>query len=363
MLIDKLGNLKTIFSKSNVTYDLCADDVKDAINDSKAIIKKMAVPNPPFMEFAGTNILSIKWGFLHVPGLSQQVELQYISSKVFSPHRESSSETDGPRQPKKPKETQWNLLVTRSWCSENFDSYIFNELLPGTGFYFRLRIWSHEGWSPYSEISPLMKTFAAKPSQPGAPIIAVSMSTCMQLRWSRACANGSKIKWYILRARTADGECGEVYRGPLNSYLVMSLRSETEYSFEVAAENDMGISDYSDLAIGVTSSMKAATTNADSPQMMAAMKCKEAWTECWDPKSEQYFYFNSLSGTRQLVRPEVMDDETEGKEGAADDGPIEEVDVKKATEIAFRKKRFRLLKAIHLHSVQHKKKTEPSPGP
>lgn len=368
VLIDKFGNVKTIFSKTNVTYDLCADDIKDALASSKSLVKKLIAPNPPFLELAGTNILSMKWDFVFPPGLSQQVELQYISANLVTGLRSSiSPETDGPRLVKRPRESQWQLLVTRSWCAENFDSFIFNDLPPGTGFYFRIRTWSHEGWSPYSEMSSLMRTFATRPSQPGAPIIAVSMATCMQLRWSRASANGSKIKWYILRAQSEGGDYEEVYRGPLNSYLVMSLRSDFEYTFDVAAENEMGLSEFSPVASGQTTSMKDAGSSIDSPQMIAAMKCREAWSECWDPRTEQYFYFNSLTGVRQLSRPAVMDVEdgsTSTKVGDVEVkvGAVEEIDVKKQADMTFRRKRFRLLKSIHQHSATLRRKHDSDPS-
>jgi hypothetical protein len=32
----------------------------------------------------------------------------------------------------------------------------------------------------------------------------------------------------------------------------------------------------------------------------------DAWSECWDPKTQKYFYFNRVSGTRQLKCPEVL---------------------------------------------------------
>ena len=354
-----------------ITLDICADDIKDAITTCKLPSKKLVPPNPPFLKFAGSNTLSIKWEFIYPPGLSQQVELQYLSSKVFSHIRPAPTETsDIPRQPKRPKESQWQSLVTRSWSLESFDSYLFENLPPGVGYYFRIRIWSHEGWSQYSEMSELFRTFASRPSQPGAPVIAVSMPSCLQLRWARGNANGSPIKGYILRGKIVGDESKyeEVYNGPSTSYLVMGLKSESQYSFQVAAENDIGISDYSVIASGRTSTVSAAVFSTNSPNVLAAMKCKEAWSECWDPRSEQYFYFNSLTGIRQADKPEILldikEDLVENERGGSGDDAetkhvpiiIEEIDPKKEADIIFRKKRFRLLKNIHQYTALLRRK-------
>ena len=373
VIINKLGNLKAIFSKSNTTYDIPADDIKDAMATCKLVAKKIIAPTPPSLEHAGSNILSLKWEFIFPPGLSQQVELQYLSSKLFSPIRSGHSDsTDIPKQPKKPKESQWQLLVTRSWSLENFDSYTFHDLLPGVGFYFRIRIYSHEGWSPYSEISELFKTVASRPSQPGPPFIAVSMPSCLQLRWTRANSNGSPIKGYLLRAKLIGNEqenqYDEIYKGPLTSHLAMGLKSESQYSFEVAAENDIGLSEYSLISLGMTSTLRSISYCTNTPQSLAAMNCKAAWSECWDLKAEEYFYFNSLTGIKQTEKPEILHeiiadsiengiekngDSTESKSTGK---IIEEIDPKKEADITFRRKRYRLLKNVHQYTALLRKK-------
>jgi hypothetical protein len=360
VLIDKLGNVKAIFIKSNINYEVCYHDLKDAIVSSGKIKKEIQiVPAPPFLEFAGINVMQIRWSLIHPAGLSQRVELQFVSALVFTTDIISSSkivETFAARKGsmKKPKESQWQVLSTRNWAFDSFDSFTMENLQPGTGYYFRLKIWSHEGWSPFSNMSALCSTQASIPSQPSAPIIAVLMPTCAQLRWTKVNANGSQIKWYILRGKGMEGEeFEEIYRGPLNSYLVMSLRSEFGYSFEVAAENEIGISAFSPMVTGTTLSMKSSRTNLESPQIMAAMNCREAWSECWDPKGEKYFYFNSLLGISQISIPDAMTDSTEDKTNSSAKVPI--IDEKKDREIAFRKKRFRLLKSIHVHSAIQKK--------
>ena len=329
--------------------------------NSGSAAKTPLKPKSPYLLIVGTNLLSIGWDFQYCPGLSQQVEVQYVSSSLFSPHKISCDQEENNDSPvsaaKGPRESLWQSLVTRSWCSEDFDNYTLDNLSPGAGFYFRVRIWSHEGWSLYSEISSLLQTVATCPSVPSDPLIAVSMPTCMQLRWSKVLSNGSDIKWYILRMRNGENVLTEAYRGPLNSYLVMGLLPESEYSFDVAAENGIGLSEFSPSSMGTTPAVRTVDYSIESPQSIAAMKCKEAWSECWDPNTEQYFYFNSLTGTRQLACPDVLNEQNTDVIGTIEskESSTTTESLKRTIEMNFRKKRFRLLKAIH-HDIQVKVK-------
>lgn len=357
VLIDKDGNINALFSESSISYFVSTCNIKAAMTISESLGKNLSQPKSPYLLLVGTNTLSIGWDFPYCPGLSQQVEVYFVSSSLFSPHKLLCSVEgkecvlDAPVRG--PRESLWQLLVTRSWCSENFNNYTLENLSPGTGFYFRVRVWSHEGWSQFSEMSPLLHTIATSPSVPSDPLIAVSMSTCMQLRWSKVSANGSDIKWYILRMRRDDDIFIEVYRGMQNSYLVMGLTPESHYSFDVAAENGIGLSGFSLPSTGTTPAVKSVDYNIDSPQTIAAMNCKEAWSECWDPNTEQYFYFNSLTGTRQLACPDVLSNQSSDVIGTNEkkELPSTVEDSKRTADINFRKKRFRLLKAIH-HNLQ-----------
>lgn len=105
--------------------------------------------------------------------------------------------------------------------------------------------------------------------------------------------------------------------------------------------------------------------------MKSALECREAWTECWDPQSEQYFFFNSITGTRQLERPMVLrgrqaatttSEEQGAEETTADDELKEEIDEKKEKEISFRRKRFRLITAVHRVGEQQKQKRPGNPS-
>jgi Fibronectin type III domain len=240
------------------------------------------------------------------------VEVQYLDGSKFTPKNaervpEQQTTTSSMRYlydyPKKPKESNWKFLVIRYWEYGSMENFVFERIPPGSSYYFRLRVVSHEGFSDFSEASAKMTTLASVPSQPIPPVVVVAMPDCMQLRWSRPRANGSKIKNYILRVRAMNEEFREVYRGTAMAFLVMSLKPDTAYSFDVAAENGVGISEFSEMASAKTSVMKEVDESLRSPEMQAALLCREAWTECWDPQLEQYFYYNLITGTRQLEKP------------------------------------------------------------
>jgi hypothetical protein len=92
------------------------------------------------------------------------------------------------------------------------------------------------------------------------------------------------------------------------------------------------------------------------------MKCKEAWSECWDPKTEQYFYFNNIIQVRQLDRPEVLNDnlsssnELSNLEGLS---PIErKISMDLQHEKEFRLKRYKLMRSLHKLNGYSKLKTQ-----
>jgi hypothetical protein len=44
----------------------------------------------------------------------------------------------------------------------------------------------------------------------------------------------------------------------------------------------------------------------NAEEVSNAKKCKNAWKQYWDPKTEQFFYFNRIIGMRQLKKPFVL---------------------------------------------------------
>ena len=298
VLIDKKGNVKIVFAKSGLSYDLSSVDVEKALAGARSSSRKLLVPSAPVCEYAGSTTLVLRWELLYPAGITNKAELQFVDAAKFTPKGAEPSKlaldgnNDGARDgfvtfAKKPKEGDWQYCAVRSYEARAIDMHEYDNLLPGKSFFFRLRLWTHEGYSGWSEPSKVISTLAGPPSQPFPPVVVVSMPTCMQVRWTPSHANGSKVTAYVLRGKGAgDSEFSDLYHGPLLSHLVMNLHPDSAYSFQVAAVNSVGISEFSELGSGKTVAVKVALS-PESAAMRAALECREAWTECWDPQSEQ----------------------------------------------------------------------------
>lgn len=267
VLIDKNGDIKIVFAKSGLSYDVTATDVARAVASAKSSNRQLLVPSPPYLEYAGANVLLLRWDLPFPPGITTKVEVQFIDATKFTPKgAEPLSKTDqenmGARDgfvvcTKKPREGDWQYASVRCYEVRSVDSFEYDHLRPGKSFYFRIRLWTHEGFSAFSEPSKIMSTLAGPPAQPVAPVVVVSMPTCMQLRWSPPLSNGAKISLYILRGKgVGDTEYRELYSGSLTSYLVMSLHPDSAYTFQVAAVNSIGTSEFSEMGSGTTVAVK-----------------------------------------------------------------------------------------------------------
>ena len=267
VLIDKKGDVKIVFAKSGLSYDLTAADVAKAMASAISSSRQLLVPSPPFLEFAGANVLLLRWDLPFPPGITMKAEVQFIDASKFTPKgaeplSKSDQENMGARDgfmtsTRKPRESDWQYAAVRCYELRSIDSFEYDHLRAGKSFYFRIRLWTHEGFTAFSEPSKVMSTLAGPPTQPLPPVVVVSMPTCMQLRWSPPLSNGSKISAYILRGKGAgDTEYRDLYSGALTSHLVMSLHPDSAYSFQVAAVNSIGTSEFSELGSGTTSAVK-----------------------------------------------------------------------------------------------------------
>jgi hypothetical protein len=298
VLIDKAGNVKIVFAKSGLSYDLTSGDVEKAVAGARSSSRKLLMPSAPVCEYAGATTLVLRWDLPYPAGITNKAELQFVDAAKFTPKGAEPSKValdnnhDGARDgfvtfTRKPKEGDWQYCAVRSYESHPIDTHEYDHLRPGKSFFFRLRLWTHEGYTQWSEPSKAISTLAGPPSQPLPPVVVVSMATCMQVRWTPSNANGSKVNAYVLRGKGAgDSEFSDLYHGPLLSHLVMNLHPDSAYSFQVAAMNSIGISEFSELGSGKTVAVKV-TLSPESAVMRAALECREAWTECWDPQSEQ----------------------------------------------------------------------------
>uniref|UniRef100_A0A8C6LI94 Fibronectin type-III domain-containing protein 3A n=1 Tax=Nothobranchius furzeri TaxID=105023 RepID=A0A8C6LI94_NOTFU len=98
--------------------------------------------------------------------------------------------------------------------------------------------------SPSEAVS--FTTLSCEPDPPGPPRKSSGTKNSLTLQWKAPCDNGSKIKNYNLQwdEVKSDSEC---YYGPQKQYRVTKLSPASRYSFRLAAKNDMGVSEFSEV--------------------------------------------------------------------------------------------------------------------
>ena len=391
------GQIKILFTNMEpaVEYALTVDDLKDALefddSDSTASMPVVVpTPEPPRLFKAERQYLKLNWVLPQPAGIAQQIELQYAA---VTPHiykrtkeylaklkelldagvstnfivkqddRDVFRKVDAENHGLGPCPLEWSTLSTRVYYKLGFLNFTLDKLLPGDCYCFRIRYLNHQAWSAYSHPSRIYETLPAPPSEPSAPICGFVAATSVQLFWVPPFRdNGSPIKQYRLRGKSAGGEYVELFRGQNTSFLATSLFPEFIYSFEVAAVNSAGVSVWS-LSTSVTtpkSADKPRPRDPDSFEWVMALQFRDAWRELWDPKTEQVFYFNTITGTRQLERPEALETDIANEENETEEGKsykasaggvgrrIEsDAEADRRKEVEFRKKRYRLIRAIH----------------
>lgn len=127
-------------------------------------------------------------------------------------------------------------------------------------FYLVYRVFaslSHNCRGDYTNVITF-QTRPCEPEQPNPPKqVGARKKNEMTFRWTSTNDNGSKILSYILQCREA-GHYGdsvdfhEVYRGPLKQFIVKKLTPSTSYAFRLAAENTLGVSEFSPVIIATT---------------------------------------------------------------------------------------------------------------
>uniref|UniRef100_A0A8C6LGS8 Fibronectin type III domain containing 3A n=1 Tax=Nothobranchius furzeri TaxID=105023 RepID=A0A8C6LGS8_NOTFU len=101
--------------------------------------------------------------------------------------------------------------------------------------------------SPSEAVS--FTTLSCEPDPPGPPRKSSGTKNSLTLQWKAPCDNGSKIKNYNLQwdEGKGTGVFEQCYYGPQKQYRVTKLSPASRYSFRLAAKNDMGVSEFSEV--------------------------------------------------------------------------------------------------------------------
>ncbi|XP_055448329.1 fibronectin type III domain containing protein 3C1-like [Psammomys obesus] len=97
-------------------------------------------------------------------------------------------------------------------------------------------------------------TPGCEPDPPLAPKLINRTKNSLNLQWKGSNDNGSKISSFLLEWDEGKGEdFKSCYSGPMKQHKIIKLRASTKYSFRLAAKNNFGCSNFSEIAVFYTS--------------------------------------------------------------------------------------------------------------
>jgi len=348
------GAITVDFVYTGISYHLTVDEIKKSKKKIEDYLANPYKPAHPFLTHATETTLHLRWALPESPGLSKEVELEYTQdfSVLNDPPEHPKTIQEQTKTPTKApvkalKDQKWIPLVSKTWDLTTFMFHNFDDLRPGFRCVVRMRYRNFIGWSVWSNPSAIIETLPGPPSTPDSPLVELASYDTVKLRWGPTAENGAPILEYILRGRGAGDKNFDIMynEGVDTSFMVMHLQPEFPYTFEVAARNKIGTSDWSRMTTVMTPP-KLRVREEIEARTMAGYNCKEAWRELWDPKTEQNFYFNQLTGTRQLDVPDILREDNVSSSGGGSEEAGSKSALKKE-EVKFRTKRFRLVRALH----------------
>uniref|UniRef100_A0A8C4IRG7 Fibronectin type-III domain-containing protein 3A n=1 Tax=Dicentrarchus labrax TaxID=13489 RepID=A0A8C4IRG7_DICLA len=133
-----------------------------------------------------------------------------------------------------------------NYCGEELSATL-EDLRPATDYHVRLAMCNCLQGSPSEAVS--FTTLSCEPDPPNPPRKASGTKNTLVLQWKAPCDNGSKIQNYILQWDEGKGTgiYEQCYYGPQKQYRVTKLSPASRYSFRLAAKNDMGVSEFSEV--------------------------------------------------------------------------------------------------------------------
>uniref|UniRef100_A0A7N8YEG7 Fibronectin type III domain containing 3A n=1 Tax=Mastacembelus armatus TaxID=205130 RepID=A0A7N8YEG7_9TELE len=133
------------------------------------------------------------------------------------------------------------------YCGEELSATL-EDLRPATDYHVRVQAMCNCLQGSPSEAASFT-TLSCEPDPPNPPRKTSGTKNTLVLQWKAPCDNGSKIQNYILQWDEGKdtGNFEQCYYGPQKQYRVTKLSPASRYSFRVAAKNDMGVSEFSEV--------------------------------------------------------------------------------------------------------------------
>ncbi|XP_028320265.1 fibronectin type-III domain-containing protein 3A isoform X2 [Gouania willdenowi] len=162
----------------------------------------------------------------------------------------------------KPNPLSYEVSISISGNDGNYQSVhsgeelsaTLQDLRPATDYHVRVRALCNCLQGSPSEAASFT-TLSCEPDLPNPPRKTSGTKNTLVLQWKAPCDNGSKIQNYILQWDEGKGTDPheQCYYGPLKQYRLTKLSPATRYSFRLAAKNDMGVSEFSEVVEMFTS--------------------------------------------------------------------------------------------------------------
>uniref|UniRef100_K3WJQ6 HECT-type E3 ubiquitin transferase n=1 Tax=Globisporangium ultimum (strain ATCC 200006 / CBS 805.95 / DAOM BR144) TaxID=431595 RepID=K3WJQ6_GLOUD len=205
-----------------------------------------------------------------------------------------------------------------------------------TAYLFRMRGRNPAGWSDFSSPSDVFWSLPGVPSLPNPPVAGALTNTYASIFWSRVNDHGALPVVYFLEMRESAGGGGgtttfqQIYEGTECSFVAGGLRANTAYLFRLQASNVVGSTAFVESKpIRTLAHGRPGIVELTSFEQTAAY---DRWVQCWDPKTEQVFFFNKYTCQRVTEEPREVAEARE-KAGLSN--------VEETPEMIFRRKRFR----------------------
>ncbi|XP_035313583.1 fibronectin type III domain containing protein 3C1 isoform X1 [Cricetulus griseus] len=128
-----------------------------------------------------------------------------------------------------------------------------HDLQPCTVYFLRITTVRGEEHRSVSEVISFT-TPGCEPDPPLAPKLINRTKNSLNLQWKGSKDNGSKISSFLLEWDEGKGEeFKSCYSGSMKQHKIFKLMASTKYSFRLAAKNNFGFSNFSEIAVFYTS--------------------------------------------------------------------------------------------------------------
>lgn len=281
--------------------------------------------------------------FKHVPPPPKPPKLAEATQTSLTLTWKKSSDTTADRY-----EIQYRRADSpnSAWASlavvSSVKTAVLDNVACHTPFVFRLRCRNPAGWSDFSSASNVFWSLPGAPSTPHPPVAGAVTNTYASIFWSRVEDNGAAPVIYFLEIRESlTASFQQIYEGTECSFVATGLAPKSTYILRLQASNVVGSTLF-------VESRPIRTLAHGRPEIVELTSAEQSssidrWVQCWDPKTEQVFFFNKYTCQRVTNEPSEL---AAAREKAGLRG------VEETPEMVFRRKRFRFHRDLRQHHAQ-----------